>query len=553
MTTIQWSFSLLTLLASSATAFSPACPRLALVQTQLTPSMCFLSAVPPDLSTFRNVPVSEFDDNDDDDDDDDYKETTKTFSDFMMELIQIARQKKKDRTAGAKAQAVFDEMYEAYVMEENAGLWPNVTIYNILIDIHAWSPNKDGAEQAQIILDRMEDLTIETIARPNVATYMRVMEGWLNRNSPQQVQKIMNRMEDRYKKTANPEVQPNTGVYNTLIKAWMLYSGEEDGATKAEEVLRLMLDKYSEGNESIKPNSQSFSQVMRAMAKKSNGLAKVKALQQEMATLYRTTGDTRFQPDTRVYNELVAIVAKSEDGAIAAETILYEMIDLSRNGIQNIKPNAVTFRNVISAFKGKSESGVAYKVEKLLELQKGLYDGINSELKMDVRTYNAAIQVIARTRNHEKAEMAFRLLTTMKESNDPESQPNLATFNNILSACAFSSQPDDAKEVFRIAINILNELRESETIAPDVTSYGYLLKCCSTLLPPNPKKEAVIENIFLKCCKDGQVGRIVLAELMEAASEDLTIKLLGGSPQGGVKIPRAWSKNVQNKKELLRS
>ena len=262
MTTIPWSISLLTLFASSVTAFAPAGPRFALIRTSRNPlEWSFLSAVPPDLSTFQNVPVSDFDhdddnnNDDDDDDDDDYKETTKTFSDFTSELIQIARQKKKDKTAGVKAQAIFDEMYEAYVMEENAGLWPNVTIYNILIDIHAWSPNKDGAEQAQTILDRMEDLTIETIARPNGATYMRVMEGWVNRNSPQQVQLILNRMEDRYQKTANTEVQPNTGVYNTLIKAWMMYSGEEDNASKAEEVLRIMLAKYCEGNEAVKPNS----------------------------------------------------------------------------------------------------------------------------------------------------------------------------------------------------------------------------------------------------------------------------------------------------------
>lgn len=139
----------------------------------------------------------------------------------------------------------------------------------------------------------------------------------------------------------------------------------------------------------------------------------VKALHQEMATLYRVSGDADFQPDTRVYNELVASVAKGEDGATAAEAMLYEMIELSRNGIENIKPNAVTFRNVINAFKGNYESGVAYKVEKLLELQEGLYDGSNSELKVDAHTYNAAIQVMARTRNPEKAAMTLRLLETM--------------------------------------------------------------------------------------------------------------------------------------------
>ena len=110
-------------------------------------------------------------------------------------MIQIARQKKKDKNAGEKAQAIFDEMYEAYMMEDNASLWPNTTIYNILVDIHAWSPNKDGAEQAQHILDRMEDLTLETNARPNVVTYSHVLQGLANRNAPEQAELIVKRME----------------------------------------------------------------------------------------------------------------------------------------------------------------------------------------------------------------------------------------------------------------------------------------------------------------------------------------------------------------------
>ena len=61
----------------------------------------------------------------------------------------------------------------------------------------------------------------------------------------------------------------------------------------------------------------------------------VKALHQEMATLYRVSGDADFQPDTRVYNELVASVAKGEDGPTAAEALLYEMMQLFTEYIFN--------------------------------------------------------------------------------------------------------------------------------------------------------------------------------------------------------------------------
>ena len=62
------------------------------------------------------------------------------------------------------------------------------------------------------------------------------------------------------------QVQPTTGVCNKLIKAWMMHTSE-DAPVKAEAILRDMIAQYQRGNHAVKPNSQSFSQVMRAVGK----------------------------------------------------------------------------------------------------------------------------------------------------------------------------------------------------------------------------------------------------------------------------------------------
>jgi Pentatricopeptide repeat domain len=484
-----------------------------------------------------------------DDDDDDYEEDTRTYDDFHDAFMKLQGSKKRRADVGDQAQAIFDEMFEAYIMsDDDPSLWPNTTIYNILLDTHAWSPAEDGADKAQHILDRMEDLTVEMIARPDVVSYMHVMEAWANRNEPEKSQSIMNRLLARYEVTANPDVRPDTKAYNKLIGAWMK-SDAIDNAEQAEMVLQDMIGQYeATGDNFVLPNQKSFVQVMRCYGKRQTkaGLDKVRELFATMNTLYRTSGSSEVQPDTQVYNELINAFAQNteiEGAAQQAEAILYEMMEASNMGNDALQPNAATFRQIIYGYKGVTDPGAAYKVEKLLELTRSVGVEVNAGL------YNAAIQVISWTREPEKAALCWKLVQRMKTEGI---EPTKTSFNNVLNACGHTFDPKDPKEIFRIAIEAFNELRDAQYMGPDVTSYGHFLRCCSELLPQNAKRDSVVKSIFLKCCNDGQVGRFVLAQLMEAGSEELVEELLGGRPEDGIKIPRKWSQNVKDTRQLLR-
>ena len=477
-----------------------------------------------------------------DEDDEDYEEDTRTYQDFYDAFMKLQGAKKRRANVGDQAQEIFDEMYDAYVMSDNPELWPNSTIYNILLDSHAWSPTEDGGEKAQHILDRMEDMTVETIARPDVVSYMHVMEAWANRNAPEKAQAILNRL------LASSDVRPDTKAYNKLIGAWMK-SDAEDNAEQAEKVLQDMMDQYEANSDAtVLPNQKSFVQVMRCYGKLKTkaGLDKVRELFETMSKLYRLSGSSEVQPDTQVYNELINAIAQNKEIELAAqqaEAVLYEMMEASNMGNDAMEPNAATFRQIIYGYKGVSDPGVAYKVEKLLELTQTVNVEVNAGL------YNAAIQVISWTREPEKAALCWKLVQRMKNEGI---EPTRTSYNNVLNAAGHTFEPKDPKELFRIAIEAFNELRDTEYMGPDVTSYGHLLRCCTELLPENTKKDSVVKNIFMKCCNDGHVGRFVLAQLMEAASEELVFELLGGKPEDGIKIPRKWSQNVKDKRQLLR-
>jgi hypothetical protein len=77
------------------------------------------------------------------------------------------------------------------------------------------------------------------------------------------------------------------------------------------------------------------------------------------------------------------------------------------------------------------------------------------------------------------------------------------------------------------------------------------LKACANLIPlDDERRRLVVEPVFRQCCKDGQVGEIVLKQLRLAAPDDLYQKLLGGLIRPGCPvrledIPLAWRRNLR--------
>ena len=100
----------------------------------------FLSAINPEDSVAQDEELMiELDE-------DDYEEDTRTYEDFYEAFMKLQGAKKRRPDVGDQAQAIFDDMYEAHVMSDDPSLWPNTTIYNILLDTHAWSPAEDGGD-----------------------------------------------------------------------------------------------------------------------------------------------------------------------------------------------------------------------------------------------------------------------------------------------------------------------------------------------------------------------------------------------------------------------
>jgi len=457
---------------------------------------------------------------------------------WMQSLRQCAKTSFRDDTAIEKAQAVFDEMFQAYVKTEDSAFFPDVEVYNLLIETHAYGRDEKGGEEAEMILSRMEDSSVAFVARPNLETYLFVMDAWAMRKNPEKAEAVLARLKERYAETNDDAVKPTIAATNKLIKSY----GMRGDIEKAESIFRDSLDKDGE----LKANHKTWVQIMKAYIPQETGYEQVGDLFSEMRKAYRM-GEEEYLPKTDAYNALIRALGHKRNGGQEAEELLFEMIEQYQAGDDDVRPNADSFRNTIAAQLFRRNFSSA-KVEQLLQIQEGLHKTTGfPDLKIDTRGNNAALKVMSKTRDARKAIRAKRVIESMKSSGDPENMPTKTSYRSLITACAFTrGSPEESLQAFQVAIETMKDLKEFLGEEPDSGFVGLFLKACSNLMPPSRKRDAVVEKIFTKCCADGLLNDFVLIEFEKAASETLQLETLGGFLEDNVRLPEEWSRNVVN-------
>jgi len=143
------------------------------------------------------------------------------------------------------------------------------------------------------------------------------------------------------------------------------------------------------------------------------------------------------------------------------------------------------------------------------------------------------------------------------QAGNKEARPNEVTYTAVLNSCAFPAVLDSRtrRKALDTAIFTLEELQSSRYGHPNQVTYGTFIKACANLLHDNDElRREVIERAFQQCCKDGQVGEMVLTYLRKAAPPDLYEELLADimDISSGRKIsvedlPLEWRCNVRGR------
>jgi pentatricopeptide repeat protein len=458
--------------------------------------------------------IMEYLDEDDEDDDDyDPEAALAKQAEWMDQLHRLAQTTSNDPSAVAVAQEIFDDMFTAYAESNDSTFFPTTEVYNLILEIHAFSRSPDGAEEGERILSRMEDKSNDFVARPNEETYLRVMDAWANREEPDKVQKILERQE-----------APTTTSYNKLIKAYGIANDFE----QADALFRSML---AEG----KVNHKSWVQLMKARM-----VTEDSESEETVESIFEEMEEEGYDPETDAYNVLIRYIGKRPQGPQDAEAMLFEMIGRFRKGEEELKPNSDTFRAVLSAYNGRgrrfTSASMAAKVEQIMQIRNGLLTP--EESGSDERIYRMALGIIGRCKDSKKAVRANRMLQKYNGE-------SLYLQYLVLKACAYTDgNSEDKFEAFQVALGIIKKLRSTSQVEIDSSITGMFIKACNKLMPAGRKRDDIVKKMFQDCCTNGLVNDFVLNEFALASSDSLRLEILGGSNAESFDVPGDWNRNV---------
>jgi len=267
--------------------------------------------------------------------------------------------------AAKRAEQLLREM-EVYSLSGFDNLRPNTIIYSSVI--HAWAQCGE-AERAEAVLNDMDNAYRDGNegAMPTSVSYNSVVNAWAksaargtgtNVDSAQRALDVLQRMEDlQINSSSKPQsqsqqqsqqqkVKPDIFTYTSVINA-LSRRGTEEAASKAKDLLDMIEARYEETKDpDIKPNIRTFTSVINAISR-----TKVRPERAE-EILTRIENSNEYQIDVVCYNAVVNAWGWSTEAnkAHRANQIFQRMIELHSSG-ENVaaKPDVITLNSLLNA------------------------------------------------------------------------------------------------------------------------------------------------------------------------------------------------------------
>ncbi|KAL3940024.1 MAG: hypothetical protein SGBAC_005353 [Bacillariaceae sp.] len=286
-----------------------------------------------------------------------------------------------------------------------------------------------------------------------------------NRNSGPEPREMVDQIDKWRRFDHESFLQPDAKTYTMIIEALGKHSKNEKDVLFAEGLLDWMLEE-SKTQFQIQPTAYSFAAVMNILAKSHlpDPAQRIEALVDKMKTL-EDEGWPDISPNLIIYNTWLHSLSRAGN-VEATQHILQQML----TGDIPVEPDRISFNALLSGYAKQHTEQAAKDAEKLLYSMHELYKsgGYNS-LKPNMISYTIVMDCYAKLGQGEAAEALLRKLIPLhQETNDPDWEADLATYNTVLLAWARSNQPQKADR-------FLQFLYEEADIAPDERSFNIVL------------------------------------------------------------------------------
>ncbi len=468
------------------------------------------------------------------------KTMMKVTSDLMS-----AWSRRAAKREGSKAPHVVERLLQRLIKEQDAGnelVLINTSLYNKVLDAWANSSEEGSAERTEEILLRMERMFLQQgneSVKPDEASYNAVVKAYVkngNRDiAATKAEAIVQRMENQIDVMGVP---PNRRSYNLLLYAYA-NSNLEDASSHAEDILYRMINRYEQGDDSCKPDINSYNQVLTAWARgKCVGFVdRMQSIYQQILALPDELG---IQPNADTFNAVMGGWLKS-DHASPLEIILVVLETMEKSyatGNIGAKPDRVTINTVTAAlikdgqFEKSMERATILErkyqilsntvshnividswckssrpdapdhVLKLLNAMEKAYKNGKKNMKPDGYTYSSAIGCFVKFRRKEASNIAESLLERMENlhSNFGGDPPTTSVYNAVINS--WTTHSDTQRGLKRVR-ELLRVMEENDGKNPAI-----------------PKPNRITYNTVIKAMRDGKRRSIEFAEKILVTLEE---------------------------------
>lgn len=373
------------------------------------------------------------------------------------------------------AKSLFDEMMSVS-RNGQPQCRPETISYNILLLAHANAAviKETAANDARDLFEEMFYMYSETAnpdLKPDVVSYSTLLSAYANAASinpsfAEEAEKFLYRMMELSNVNPYEWERPNEICFNCVINAWSR-SGVRDAAGRASQIL-IELQKFKGKEEFGVENAT-------ALLSAYSTPEEAEAILDKMFDAAKDVGDLTMMPNsitcTAYINCLAKYVANRLEGdngetILKAEALLKRMIDLYSNGASDAKPSKITYNALINVIAKSNCEDSGQRAEKYLDLLENEYLAGDETMKPDNFTFTSVIDAYARQGNGPEAErILMRLLHDCKDK-DLEALPFSATIN----AYASCGNPQDAERIMTLKEKLHNE--GWSALAPDAFSFS---------------------------------------------------------------------------------
>ena len=458
--------------------------------------------------------------------------------------LMLALSRSNDRSAGEKAEHILREQQRQYragndeckpdTMNYNAAMhcWSvvgnahkTVALLRELMEEHrkgnvrimderpfitafaalARSRDHNAVDAAEAIFQEMVQLSNEGEIdfSPSATCYIGLQGCWASAELPNSGEKclsLLHEMKERYSR-GDESMRPTESNYKIVIDAFARTRNPQ----RAEEVWYEMLQSFLDGNPDAKPGSDSCKAVLASwlMSDAPDATQKTLDVMERIAEVDRSEA-IELKVDRNTYHLLLDICSKSEipDIIAGAEAILRKMKQIHDEGRDTVGPDTRCYNIAINCW---GKHGSAEQAEALFwEMYNEFFKNDNKEVKPDVIAISTVITAWRRSGNENatrRAQVFFERIEKLNDTGKLDVKLDSGCYAALLN-CLANAKTEEAVDAAESIFSDLGQRHrdtKDNAIRPTPQLYYAFIKCLANVGRLEKAEGSLMEMHSLYC------------------------------------------------------